>query len=86
VSAATQIAYTEFDHTFFALPGPIQERIQGKLDDMGLRLAAYPHYRMKGQEERYRLRVGDYRIIYRLDLARNVMHLLAVGHRREIYK
>jgi mRNA-degrading endonuclease RelE of RelBE toxin-antitoxin system len=35
---------------------------------------------------RYRLRVGDHRVIYTFDLPRNEIHLLAVGHRREIYR
>lgn len=52
---------------------------------MGLRLRAYPHYRMRGSE-RFRLRVGDYRIIYWAEIERNVIHLLAVGNRRDIYK
>jgi mRNA-degrading endonuclease RelE of RelBE toxin-antitoxin system len=34
----------------------------------------------------YRLRVGDYRIIYSFDAARNEIPLLAVGHRRETYR
>ena len=85
MSAAQQIAYADFDRDFFALPAAVQVRIQRKLDEMGLRLRAYPHYRMKGGE-RYRLRVGDYRIIYRVDVERNIIHLLAVGNRREVYK
>ena len=85
MSAAQQIAYGEFDRDFFALPADVQTRIQRKLDEMGLRLASYPHYRMRGSES-CRLRVGDYRIIYRVDNVRNVIHLLAVGHRREVYK
>jgi mRNA-degrading endonuclease RelE of RelBE toxin-antitoxin system len=52
---------------------------------MGLRLGIYPHYRMTGSY-RYRLRVGDYRIIYTFDTARNEIHLLAVGHQWEIYR
>jgi len=34
----------------------------------------------------YRARVADYRIIYTFDLDRNKLHLLAIGHRREIYR
>lgn len=34
----------------------------------------------------YRLRVGDYRIIYAFDKTRNEIHLIAVGHRRDIYR
>jgi mRNA interferase RelE/StbE len=52
---------------------------------MGLRLASFHHYRMTGGN-RYRLRVGDYRIIYTFDISQNEIHLLAVGHRREIYR
>ncbi|MST95232.1 MAG: hypothetical protein EXS33_08205 [Pedosphaera sp.] len=40
---------------------------------------------MKGST-RYRLRVGDYRVIYSFDLRGNAIHLLAVGPRREVYK
>jgi mRNA interferase RelE/StbE len=85
VSAATQVYYTAFDHTFFRLPPVIQTRIQGKIDDMGSRLATFSHYRLTGSD-RFRLRVGDYRIIYAIDVAKNEVHLLSVGHRREIYR
>ncbi len=30
--------------------------------------------------------MGDYRVIYTFDTARNEIHLLAVGHRQEIYR
>lgn len=52
---------------------------------MGSRLDSFPHYRMKGSE-RFRLRVGDYRVIYRYTVDPAEIHLLAVGHRREIYR
>jgi len=85
MSAATQIAYPPFDHDFFALPEGPQARIQERLDDMGIRLDSFPHYRMKGSE-RFRLRVGDYRVVYHFKLDPPEIHLLAVGHRREIYR
>ena len=34
----------------------------------------------------FRLRVGDYRIIYQIDIAKNEMILLTLGHRRDVYK
>ena len=52
---------------------------------MGLGLATFPHHRLTGSN-RFRLRVGDYRVIYTFDAAANVIHLLAIGHRREIYR
>jgi mRNA-degrading endonuclease RelE of RelBE toxin-antitoxin system len=85
MSRALQIYYAAFDSAFHDLPVNVRKRIEDALDEMGLRLGAYPHYRMT-DGNRYRLRVGDYRIIYTFDVARNEIHLLAVGHRREIYR
>ncbi len=34
----------------------------------------------------YSLREGDYRIIYEVHLDDKVVHIIAVGHRREIYR
>ncbi|HEY3853797.1 MAG TPA: type II toxin-antitoxin system RelE/ParE family toxin [Verrucomicrobiae bacterium] len=85
MSAATHVYYTAFDGAFFRLPPETRARIQTKIDDMGLRLANFPHYRLTGSD-RYRLRVGDYRIIYAIDVTMNELHLLSVGHRREIYR
>ena len=85
MSAALQIASSTFDQDFLSLSAALQERINRKIDEMGLRLREYPHYRMKGTD-RLRLRVGDYRVIYRVDVERNIIYLLALGHRREIYR
>jgi mRNA interferase RelE/StbE len=83
--AATQIASREFDGDFLQMPLAFQANIQRKIDAMGLRLDSFPHYRMSGSD-RFRLRVGDYRVIYRFDLARREIYLIAMGHRREIYR
>jgi len=83
--AATQIASREFDGDFFRLPRQLQAQVQNKIDSMSLRLAAFPHYRMTGSDK-YRLRVGDHRVIYRFDAVRGEIYLLAVGNRREIYR
>ena len=85
MSAALQVYYQRFDLRFFKLPVQVQVQIEAKLDHMGLRLDRFPHYHLTGSN-RFRLRVGDYRVIYTFDASRNVIHLLAVGHRREIYR
>jgi len=83
--AATQIASREYDADFFRLPLQVQTLVQRKIDAMGLRLATYPHYRMTGSDK-YRFRVGDYRVIYRFGLVPGEIYLVAIGHRREIYR
>jgi mRNA interferase RelE/StbE len=85
VSAATQVYYASFDDVFLKLSPILRARIERKIDEIGSRLQAYPHYRLKGST-RYRARIGDYRIIYTFDLEQNKIHLLAIGHRREIYR
>jgi mRNA interferase RelE/StbE len=41
---------------------------------------------MAGFENRYRFRVGDYRIIYEIQDAILLVLILAVGDRKEIYR
>jgi mRNA interferase RelE/StbE len=85
VSAATQIYYPSFDAVFLKLPAALRARIEAKIDEIGLRLKSFPHHRLKGSN-RFRARVGDYRIIYTFDVEQNGIHLLAIGHPREIYR
>lgn len=85
MSAATQVYYTDFDAVFFKLAPALRARVETTIDELGSRLASYSHHRLKGST-RFRLRVGDYRIIYTFDLAENKIHLLAMGHRRDIYR
>jgi mRNA interferase RelE/StbE len=85
VSAATQIYYASFDDVFLKLPPVIRTRVESEIDDLGSRLGSYPHHRLRGSN-RFRARVGEYRVIYTFDLRQNIIHLLAIGHRREIYR
>jgi len=66
-------------------PRRVRKRAAESIDEIGSHLAFFPHHRLKGSN-RFRARVGDYRIIYTFDLEQNKIHLLAIGHRREIYR
>lgn len=54
-----------------------------------LKLANNPrpfgYKKLKG-EDAYRIRIGDYRIIYEIDDTIIVVTVVSVGHRKEIYK
>ena len=41
--------------------------------------------KLKGQEN-YRLRVGDYRVLYLIEDAELLILVVDVGHRREVYR
>jgi mRNA interferase RelE/StbE len=46
-----------------------------------------PHGAKKlGGGERYRIRVGDYRVLYTIDDSLYKIEVSAVGHRREVYQ
>jgi mRNA-degrading endonuclease RelE of RelBE toxin-antitoxin system len=85
VAAALQIWSPTFCRAFDALPPHLQRAIEVKIDDMGTRLASFPHHRLTGRNES-RMRVGDYRVLYECDIAAGRVLLLYVGHRRDIYK
>lgn len=42
--------------------------------------------RMAGHADRYRLRVGDYRVIYEIADEQLIILVVGVGHRREAYR
>ena len=60
-------------------------RIGEAIDALGRKLAVVAHHRLQGTDA-FRLRVGDYRVIYDFDLKEQRVDLLFVGHRRDIYK
>ncbi|MCX6923971.1 MAG: type II toxin-antitoxin system RelE/ParE family toxin [Verrucomicrobia bacterium] len=85
MNQATKIYAREFDSTFFRLPANVQRRIEARISELGRRLESFPHQRLQGRGE-FRLRIGDYRVIYQFDVARNELSLITLGHRREVYR
>lgn len=42
--------------------------------------------KLAGQKERWRVRVGDYRVIYEIHGAILLVLVVTIGHRREVYR
>ena len=42
--------------------------------------------KLRGSERDYRIRVGDYRVIYQVDVKAKVVTIYHVRHRREAYR
>jgi mRNA interferase RelE/StbE len=67
------------------LPREVQQRIIKRL----LTLKANPRppgAKKLGGGDRFRIRVGDYRVLYTIDAALQKIEVSAVGHRREVYR
>jgi len=39
-----------------------------------------------GTENDYRIRIGDYRVVYEIDDAHRRINIMAVGHRKDVYR
>ena len=74
-------AEREMDKLPTAVCKRISRRILALEDNPRLRGAK----KLSGREE-YRLRIGDYRVLYTVDDKNGVVTVSAVGHRREIYR
>ena len=42
--------------------------------------------KLAGSENSYRLRVGEYRVLYQIDDPSRLISIFAIGHRREVYR
>ena len=42
--------------------------------------------KLKAQPDHFRIRVSDYRVIYRIDGKRVVIVIVRIGHRKEVYR
>lgn len=71
---------------FRALPASVISRLMKKIE--ALKNNPYPHQSIKlaSAERLYRLRVGDYRIVYGVDDKAKEVIVQYVRHRREIYR
>jgi mRNA interferase RelE/StbE len=74
-----------FQKHFAKLDPQIQQRIVSKVEEVDRQLRTWRHERLQGRPE-YKLRVGDWRVLYDFDLVANRLLLLTVRHRREVYR
>ncbi|MFO7662399.1 MAG: type II toxin-antitoxin system RelE/ParE family toxin [Chloroflexota bacterium] len=68
------------------LPQPVILRI---LDSVGgLAENPYPHgsRKLAGSGHSYRIRVGDYRVLYTIEDDILLVQIIRVGHRRDVYR
>ena len=69
-----------------ALDGQIQRRIADKITALCDNPFPPSTKRLQVQPDHFRIRVGDYRVVYRVDGPRVVVVIVRIGHRREVYR
>lgn len=68
------------------LPGRALKRIDARIIALGDNPYPPGAKKLVGGEEILRVRVGDYRILYQVEVDRHVVLILRVRHRRDVYR
>ena len=69
-----------------ALPLAVEGRIEAKISALAEDPRPPGCRKMEGSANRYRVRVGDYRIVYAIEDKVLLVLVIRVGHRREVYR
>lgn len=73
--------------TLQSLPRDIRERVRDKIDSLAENPRPHGVKSLQGSQKGYlRIRIGEYRVVYRVEDERLLVLVVAVGHRREVYR
>lgn len=68
-----------------ALPDPALRRVDGAISGLGDDPRPRGCTKVRGTNL-FRIRVGDYRVLYRVDDRAGLIDVVSIGHRREVYR
>lgn len=68
------------------LPKNIQRQIDGKITGLGVDPKPSGTKKLKTKMPQWRIRIGDYRIVYTVDDEKQVVIVNVVGHRSHVYR
>ena len=69
-----------------ALPDNVLTRVVGKIESLGRAPRPTGCKKLKGYRDQWRVRVGDWRVVYIIDDAAKLISVTRIAHRREAYK
>ena len=72
--------------SFDALPIPDQDKLEKKIDKLSQNPRPDGVKKLSGTEGLYRIRSGDYRVIYQIQDKMLLVLVVKVGHRRDVYR
>lgn len=68
----------------------LDDALFNRIDKKILALADNPrpagNKKLRGYKDQWRIRIGDYRVIYTIDNAAKIVTVTHVAHRREVYE
>ena len=61
-------------------------RILSAIESLAVEPYPTQHRKLQGSESSFRIRIGDYRVIYQVDTENKVILIYHVRHRKDIYR
>ena len=61
------------------------QRITNKIQSLAIEPRPFSYEKLSGQEK-YRIRQGNYRIIYSIEDEELLIYVIKIGHRRDVYQ
>ncbi len=71
---------------FLDLPAIVRKRLAPRIDSLARNPRPLGAKRLSGTEDFYRIRVGDYRILYAIEHHELVVLVVKLGHRKDVYR
>lgn len=68
------------------IPSSDQKKIVKKAEKLADNPFPSGHEKLKGEDHLYRIRQGDYRILYSVFEKKLLILIVKIGHRREVYR
>jgi mRNA interferase RelE/StbE len=67
-------------------PRSVRARIVSRIQGLARRPRPIGSQKLAGEQERFRIRQGAYRIVYSVDDEAESVVVVKIGHRREVYR
>jgi mRNA interferase RelE/StbE len=77
---------TSADRQLRRLPEDAQRRIVAETETLALNPRPVGVAKLAGGENLWRIRIGDYRVVYEIHDDRLIVLVLRVAHRRDVYR
>lgn len=74
------------ERELLSLPGSVEARVVVAIDLLAQEPRPSGVKKLKGTSDLWRIRVGDYRIVYRIDDRKREIDISHIRHRKDVYQ
>jgi mRNA interferase RelE/StbE len=68
------------------LPASLQQKVEGKINELIQNPFPSGARKLAGGKGIYRIRIGDHRIVYKVEVENRLITVERIRHRREVYR